>query len=590
MKNRLIRLSTLSVLFFLNPLFFTPAWATDTYVWIGGYSNNWEDEQNWRNMDTQVDGELPVDDSDIMIDGNVTVTLSSAIITESIQLSGGATLIVAVGGSISTTEGGLNGSNSIRLDEVSPYPYPPATEPPPNPLYTPYLTGSGPCALFVHGALYLNNDNANGSGLLISTNTSVTVANTGSVFISNAGTKDEAIRVRGGSLTNNGAISLTNPGEFGIRTSTGSNEYLIVNNGTLTISGGKTGMDLGSVWMENHGTVTVSGTSAKLLDGDGRFRNYGTFGGNGTVEADDFIPEPGSTISPGTSIGTLTFDNDLNLSGVTLYIEINASNSYDRINVQGAATLTGGTLSFGGTHSPLNGEEYLVVHSTTNEIIGQFSSPTETDPVTLNGSTFNISYTGNVAADVNILISNSSALPVELIHFTARSAGKTVQLAWATATETNNDYFSIEHSADGRHFKEIGRLSGAGASQEKHDYAFVDNAPEKGLNYYRLAQYDFDGAREYSPVQTAFFEGDKSWTVYSTLASEVIMFEWTETPDPKARVEVFNLSGQRMYAQEGTAQSTTLQIPVGDWVPGMYWVMVRNKGKVEAQWLMIFDF
>src|SRR5690606_33936280 len=259
---------------FFNPLFFTGVWATHTYVWIGGYSTNWEDEENWRNMDTQTNGELPVEDSDIMIDGNnVTVYLSSPITTESIQLSGGATLIINAGGSVTTTEGGLSGSNSIRLDAVSPYPL--ITDPPgPNPLYLPYLTGTGPRALIVHGTLDLDNDDASGSGLFIAGGSSVTVAAGASVSISNDGTKDQAINVEdnGTNLTNNGTITITNPGEFGIRTTgaTSPFQYNIINNGTLTITGGEIGLKIGSIWIENSGTLIVSNVSDKILELGGR--------------------------------------------------------------------------------------------------------------------------------------------------------------------------------------------------------------------------------------------------------------------------------------------------------------------------------
>ncbi|MCB9041834.1 MAG: T9SS type A sorting domain-containing protein [Lewinellaceae bacterium] len=577
--NRRLLLYRLPTILFLNLLFFAGVWANSpTFLWIGGFSNNWEDPQNWVDMDSGLGNQLPTAIADVMIDGNVTVTLSSNFLTGSIQISGGATLIIAVGATLSTTEGGLNGSHGIRLDQTSP-----------NTGYPAYINGSnsGPSALIVNGHLVINdpidpNIAAPGVGLYIAQYTSVTVGNAGSIAIYNA--VDEGINVKG-SMVNNGAISIISPNLAGITTSGAVSGSIITNNGTLTVSGGTIGINLGSVFMYNYGTVTLSGASGKILAGDGEFYNYGTLGGNGTVESDmDFKPQPGSIISPGASIGTLTFENGLNLSGVTLFIEINASNSYDRIIVQGPAALNGGNLSFGGTYSPLSGQDYLVVHSTTNQISGKFSSPTESEPVTLNSATFNISYTGNMAADADILVTNSSVLPVELTYFTARPAGKAVQLSWGTATETNNDYFSVEHSADGRHFTEIGRLSGFGTSQEKHEYAFVDPTPDKGLNYYRLGQYDFDGAYEYSQIQTVVFKGGDSWTIRPTLASEVVLIEWPEGPaGNNAAVEVFNLSGQKVFGQEAPAQPAALPIPVADWAPGMYWVAVRSHGKVETQ-------
>lgn len=577
MKKRLLQILLWGFVFF-NPLFFTGARATDTYVWIGGFSNNWEDEENWRNMDTQVNGELPVDDSDIMIDGNVTVYLSSAIITESIQLSGGATLIINAGGSVTTTEGGLNGSNSIRLDAASPYP----TIQNPNPLYLPYLTGTGSSALVVYGVLNLNNDNASGSGLYVAGGSSVTIANSGAAYISNNGTSDEAIQVRGGSsLANNGTITITNPGYAGISTTSGGSQYLIVNNGTLTISGGVIGLDLGSTWMRNNGTVIVSGTSDKILSGDGNFWNFGTFGGNGIVEADGFISASGSTISPGASPGALTFENgnnSLNLAGVTLQIEINGTtpgSQYDQIVASGAGAVTMNsttTVSLSGTYTPVSGNSFTFVSGSN------VSGTPGGGPFILNNVELVQTSSGT--------LSFSQAFPVELTAFTARPKGRAVQLNWATATESNNDYFSIEHSADGRQFDELGRVDGAGNSLKPKQYSFVHSSPEKGLNYYRLKQYDFDGAFEYSKVQTAVIEGRPALTIRPTIARDEATIEWPEAHEGKRTIDIFNLAGQNVYHQNVPARLATTQLPLGGLSPGIYWVLARDNGEVMAERLV----
>jgi len=569
--NRRFVLHLLTVIVFLNPLFFAGAWATHTYLWIGT-NGNWEDAANWLNMDTGVDGVLPVADSDIMIDGNVAVTLNSSIIVESVQLSGGATLIIVAGASLSTTEGGLDGSNSFRLDESSP-----------NGDYPAYIDGSksGPSALVVYGTLALDNDDARGSGLYISAGTSVTVANTGSVFISNDGDSDDAIRVKGGSLTNNGTVTIANPGEFGIKTSGGNSTYLVVNNGMLTISGGSTGIELGSVFMENNGTLIVAGTTGKILTGSGDFRNNGILGGNGIIEADnDFILQPGSIISPGASPGTLIFENGsrtINLNGVTLQMEIDgpgAGLNYDQIQItgSGALNLAGSVLQLSGSYVPVMGDQFFLAISTGGgNINGTFSG----GPFQLNEVLLKDISSGGLEFE--------QALPVELISFTVKAAGKEAELRWATATEINNDYFAIEHSTDGRHFTEIGRVGGAGTTQQEQRYAFLHRSPAKGLNYYRLKQCDYDGASEYSPIQSVLLEGDNSWAAWPTLARDLVAIEWAEALESEAAVEVFNLAGRKMFSQEAPARTAKMQIPVADWAPGLYWVLVKDRGEMSAQ-------
>ena len=90
--------------------------------------------------------------------------------------------------------------------------------------------------------------------------------------------------------------------------------------------------------------------------------------------------------------------------------------------------------------------------------------------------------------------------PVTLISFTGKRAGDQVHLNWSTATEINNDYFSVERSSDGINFSQIANIKGHGNSTSILQYRYSDTNPLAEQSYYRLAQYDFDGTLEHSQV------------------------------------------------------------------------------------------
>ncbi|MCK6650293.1 MAG: DUF2341 domain-containing protein, partial [Bacteroidia bacterium] len=90
--------------------------------------------------------------------------------------------------------------------------------------------------------------------------------------------------------------------------------------------------------------------------------------------------------------------------------------------------------------------------------------------------------------------SNVNPLPIELLSFTAQYVGENVKLRWETSSEHNNDYFTIERSADGTNFSDIGTVNGAGNSSVHQNYQFIDHDPYEAITYYRLKQTDFDGA------------------------------------------------------------------------------------------------
>ena len=101
---------------------------------------------------------------------------------------------------------------------------------------------------------------------------------------------------------------------------------------------------------------------------------------------------------------------------------------------------------------------------------------------------------------------SANPLPIKLIYFQAKLKDDVVKLTWATASELNNDYFTIERSSDGIHFEEILRQRGAGNSSFTLYYTDEDLKPLNGYNFYRLKQTDYDGHFTYSDVETVKYK------------------------------------------------------------------------------------
>jgi len=91
-------------------------------------------------------------------------------------------------------------------------------------------------------------------------------------------------------------------------------------------------------------------------------------------------------------------------------------------------------------------------------------------------------------------------LTVELLSFQAKEHNEGILLNWVTASETDNAYFELQRSENGKNFKSVVQIKGHGTSLEAHNYSFLDVLPADGSNYYRLKQVDFDGSFEYSEV------------------------------------------------------------------------------------------
>lgn len=93
-----------------------------------------------------------------------------------------------------------------------------------------------------------------------------------------------------------------------------------------------------------------------------------------------------------------------------------------------------------------------------------------------------------------ILGASGYSLPVTFGSFSASRARNGVQLSWTTASEEYNSGFIIQRSTNGSsQWTDLAFVPGAGNSTTEKRYAYLDAAPVKGSNYYRIKQVDIDG-------------------------------------------------------------------------------------------------
>ncbi len=114
--------------------------------------------------------------------------------------------------------------------------------------------------------------------------------------------------------------------------------------------------------------------------------------------------------------------------------------------------------------------------------------------------------TSNWGATVDDSFTYNTALPIELLLFTAKPKETFVQLDWVTSLEINNDFFQVERSTNGLDWEVVVEMEGAGISIELLSYIALDSDPVDGMSFYRLKQVDFDGQYSYSDVEAVFFD------------------------------------------------------------------------------------
>ncbi len=186
----------------------------------------------------------------------------------------------------------------------------------------------------------------------------------------------------------------------------------------------------------------------------------------------------------------------------------------------------------------------------------------------------------NTTSYVTVASVGSTPLPIELINFDATviDDGRAVQLDWATASEIDNDFFTVERSYNNIDWKPVLILPGAGTSNEVLEYTAYDDDPLYGLSYYRLKQTDFDGQFTHSELrEVTIGEFAKEMTVYPNPTQGELHVKGD--PEELASIEIVFLSGQRV--QDGLmikrVSPTEIRLDVSGLPTGIYTLRTRSR-------------
>ena len=186
---------------------------------------------------------------------------------------------------------------------------------------------------------------------------------------------------------------------------------------------------------------------------------------------------------------------------------------------------------------------------------------------------------------------SSAALPIELLNFSAAMNDNKVTLTWTTATEINNDYFTIERTLDGINFEEVLETPGAGNSFTPLTYVGEDGNPLPGTSYYRLKQTDYDGQFEYSSMVELHNDYISDMRTYEiTVANNTrVVLSYQLKSEVSYDLYVYDIMGKVVkhdviFAEEGLNEYT---LNVKGFESGSYFITLQNQNEVYSEKFMI---
>jgi hypothetical protein len=196
----------------------------------------------------------------------------------------------------------------------------------------------------------------------------------------------------------------------------------------------------------------------------------------------------------------------------------------------------------------------------------------------VNCSSYRIDYWGTGVTNGSTTCPSSVPLPIELMYFDANNSGNIIHFRWATASELNNDYFTLERSLNNEYYQPIIVIQGAGTSNIAHYYTVMDANPPSGKAYYRLKQTDFDGHFTYSQVFVAENLTDKNeLTLQPNPVKNKILISTARVINGLAAIKIIDVFGKKVADEILSLPENALpELSVSNLPKGIYFLILTD--------------
>ena len=376
-------------------------------------------------------------------------------------------------------------------------------------------------------------------------------------FYSGSGTFGSGINLNGGTLRICGTLTLSS-------ISFNSGIIIIESGGSLTINGGGTMYLNGNSSIYNRGQLTIN-RNVTMQNSNNRIINC-TSSANFTMNGSSYTLELNSSSS--------NFINYGNANIHTLFIQSSASGGAVCLGTASTLNLTNlNNNESNGIDAPSgracvrytgNAALNSNLSNTSNVVVCRATGATRSGGSSFGGASVTTGCTSCLVA-----------LPIELVFFKAECSSSDLVLKWATASEHNNAFFTLEKSLDGIQWEAIETIAGAVNSESLLEYEshYAYQTIEKNM-YFRLKQTNTNGTFTYSETidQKKCLMEHVGYIVFPNPTDKFVNIKYDNLPNTKYEIVVYNAFQQIVF----TSQQALSAIDTETWNKGLYFIRIND--------------
>jgi hypothetical protein len=169
----------------------------------------------------------------------------------------------------------------------------------------------------------------------------------------------------------------------------------------------------------------------------------------------------------------------------------------------------------------------------------------------------------------------TSTLPVDLISFQGQRSLGNIELTWQTASELNNDYFTLERLVNNE-WSEIEKIEGSGTTQEITNYEYTYKKASADKVIYRLKQTDYDGLFSYSNIISIDTDINADLVLWPNPATEAVTINLDNIDSESFFIN--NISGVDFTSKtQWSYLKSSASLDISELPSGLYFIQIGNR-------------
>lgn len=291
-------------------------------------------------------------------------------------------------------------------------------------------------------------------------------------------------------------------------------------------------------------------------------------------------------VTPTTNISRIAFFSDFNSTyGVFLDdFSIYAAGTFPTLVVHEPTKfdLTDPAITLG---SDTGAEYTLSYHYTQDDANSNINPIPNPNNIPAMASIYYIRLSKYACARV-AAVTFSAALPVIFGNFEAKANDDyTAQINWSTTLETNNAYFLLEKSVNGKDWQLLEKVFSKGNTENLTNYETVDKNPYHNITYYRLVQVDLDGTLHYSSIVSVKFSSQElQLNAFPNPSNGNLTIVWNTEFDQEISIRLINSLQQTILSRKVSNESN---ISLDNLSKGIYFLEVRFRNTIETKKIVV---